>query len=200
MPAPSAREFEAYVAEQQPTSQQRLARVARAVTAAAPTGASLLSGGLGVPQQQPTAAAAGSGGQQLAGKSVLVTGGGTGIGQGIVLALAAEGAHVVATGRRVEPLQETVALAAGLSGSVEAVAADIADRDQTGLISHVVDTYGKLDIVRRAPEPLPPPACPSARHPSRSAAAAARSWRVSLPGWRIPLLGHRSSALRAASH
>ena len=38
----------------------------------------------------------GSGGQQLAGKSVLVTGGGTGIGQGIVLALAAEGAHVVA--------------------------------------------------------------------------------------------------------
>ena len=165
--APSAREFEAYVAVQQPASQQRLARVARAVTAAAPTGAALLAG-QGVPQQQPAAAAAASSdGQQLAGKSVLVTGGGTGIGQGIVLALAAEGAHVVATGRRVEPLQETVALAAGLSGSVEAVAADIADRDQTGLISHVVDTYGKLDIVRRphrAPA-TPRPACPSARDP-----------------------------------
>ena len=55
-------------------------------------------------------------GQQLAGKSVLVTGGGTGIGQGIVLAFAAEGAHVIAsiaTGRRIGPLNETAALAAG---------------------------------------------------------------------------------------
>ena len=74
-----------------------------------------------VPQQQLGAvqrnlAAAGAGPGELAGKSVLVTGGGTGIGQGIVLAFAAEGAHVVATGRRLGPLEETVALASTCSG------------------------------------------------------------------------------------
>ena len=44
----------------------------------------------------------------LKGLAAIVTGGGSGIGQGIALALASEGANVVVTGRRAEALQSTV--------------------------------------------------------------------------------------------
>ena len=119
---------------------RRLHALARAVSAAAAPRA-----GTGAPLGTAPAASAASG--RLAGKSVLVTGGGTGIGQGIVLAFAAEGAHVVATGRRTAPLDETVALAAGMSGTVESLSADISDRDQTALITYMTDKYGQLDIL-----------------------------------------------------
>ena len=45
----------------------------------------------------------------LQGKTALVTGGGQGVGRGIALALAAEGAQVVVTGRTPEKLHSTVA-------------------------------------------------------------------------------------------
>ena len=34
-----------------------------------------------------------------------------------------------------------------MPGTVEAMVADIAERDQSGLIAHVVDKYGSLDIL-----------------------------------------------------
>jgi NAD(P)-dependent dehydrogenase (short-subunit alcohol dehydrogenase family) len=43
---------------------------------------------------------------KLQGKTALVTGGGTGIGEGIALALAAEGCRVAIAGRRIEKLRE----------------------------------------------------------------------------------------------
>ena len=101
--------------------------------------------------------------------------GGTGIGQAIALAFAAEGCRVVVTGRRLEPLHKTVAVAlmSGLPGSIQPIQSDIALPDQSGLVGQVVDWggQGRLDILvnnagntafRGATAdnlPLPPPSC-----------------------------------------
>ena len=54
--------------------------------------------------------------RRLAGKTALVTGGGTGIGRGIALAFSGEGCDVVICGRRAEPLAEVCTTAAALGG------------------------------------------------------------------------------------
>ena len=83
---------------------------------------------------------------RLAGKGAIVTGGGSGIGRGIALAFAAEGASVVVTGRRAQNLQETAALAADLPGTVRAVEADATDRDQSPLVARTLETQ-TIDIL-----------------------------------------------------
>jgi NADP-dependent 3-hydroxy acid dehydrogenase YdfG len=83
----------------------------------------------------------------LVGLAVIVSGGGTGIGQGIALALAAEGMHVVVTGRRLEPLQTTADLADGMAGSVEPFVTDIQEWDQSAVVQHVLNKHGRLDML-----------------------------------------------------
>jgi NAD(P)-dependent dehydrogenase (short-subunit alcohol dehydrogenase family) len=68
--------------------------------------------------------------QQFAGKSALVTGGGSGIGRASALALAAEGALVTVAGRTAETLKETVRLIEASGGSARYVVADMADESQ----------------------------------------------------------------------
>jgi len=66
---------------------------------------------------------------QLSGKHAFITGGGTGIGLAIAQALAAQGAQVTITGRRIEVLEDAAAKFGGL-----ALALDVTDPDATGAV------------------------------------------------------------------
>jgi NAD(P)-dependent dehydrogenase (short-subunit alcohol dehydrogenase family) len=63
----------------------------------------------------------------LAGKTTIITGGGTGLGRSMALRLAALGARVAVLGRRREPLDDTVAAIAQAGGQALAVPCDVRD-------------------------------------------------------------------------
>ena len=81
-------------------------------------------------------------------KVAIITGGGTGIGRGIALALAAEGAQVVVCGRRLDRLEQTVKDIQNLGGSARAVQADVAVvEDIDRLVGAVLKALGRIDIL-----------------------------------------------------
>jgi meso-butanediol dehydrogenase / (S,S)-butanediol dehydrogenase / diacetyl reductase len=86
----------------------------------------------------------------LAEQTVLVTGGGTGIGRAFTEALADAGARVVIASRREEVLRHT-AEALNLKFGVERVHAyafDIRDRLQIdALVGHIIEQWGALDVL-----------------------------------------------------
>ncbi|SFS14879.1 NAD(P)-dependent dehydrogenase, short-chain alcohol dehydrogenase family [Agrococcus baldri] len=71
----------------------------------------------------------------------IVTGGGTGIGRAVALQLAREGWHVVVTGRRAAPLEDTAALA---PERIRAVAADASDRQAMDAVVQTALESGPL--------------------------------------------------------
>lgn len=82
----------------------------------------------------------------LDGQVAIVSGGGSGIGRATVLELARLGATVVTCGRRLEPLEETVAMAD--PGRVEAVLCDIREEDQVdALADGVLERHSRIDIL-----------------------------------------------------
>jgi NAD(P)-dependent dehydrogenase (short-subunit alcohol dehydrogenase family) len=85
----------------------------------------------------------------LAGYSVLVTGGGTGIGTGCAIELAADGAAVTICGRRAEVLEqaaEKVVAAAGFGGSVQIVTGDVTSEDDVkAIVAKALEPTGKLN-------------------------------------------------------
>lgn len=66
-------------------------------------------------------------GDLLAGKTTVITGGGSGLGRSMALRFAALGAAVGVLGRRKEPLEETVAAIRGAGGKASAVSCDVRD-------------------------------------------------------------------------
>lgn len=82
----------------------------------------------------------------LAGKTVVVTGGGKGIGLGISVAMARCGADVVVAGRAPEALADTVGELQALGAQALAVAGDITRaEDRERLIATALERFGAID-------------------------------------------------------
>lgn len=85
---------------------------------------------------------------RLSGKTALVTGGGQGVGRGIALALAAEGAAVVITGRTENKLKGTAEEIAERGGRAHIVAGDVGERrDVDRMVAETVREFGGLDVL-----------------------------------------------------
>ena len=80
---------------------------------------------------------------RLEGKTAIVTGGGTGIGAATARRFATEGARVVLTGRRTEPIEAVASETGGL-----AIAGDASDPAHVAeVVAATLDRFGVLDIV-----------------------------------------------------
>ncbi|WP_220187512.1 SDR family oxidoreductase [Pseudonocardia pini] len=78
----------------------------------------------------------------------IVTGGGTGLGLGVALELAREGAHVVVASRKRENLDAGVRAIEEAGGAASAQVCDIRDADSVqAMVADVVATHGRLDVL-----------------------------------------------------
>ncbi|MBI5614389.1 SDR family oxidoreductase [Candidatus Gottesmanbacteria bacterium] len=84
----------------------------------------------------------------LADKVALVTGASSGIGYGIALTLATQGAKVIVAARRVDKLKSLVDEIKKAGGEATAVQMDVTKKsDIANAVASAVKTYGKLDIL-----------------------------------------------------
>ena len=85
---------------------------------------------------------------QLEGKVAWVTGAGSGIGEAAALMLAEEGAAVVLTGRRREPLEGVAARIDQKGGNAHVQPGDLTEPEDVRRIGgHIRDAFGRLDIL-----------------------------------------------------
>jgi NAD(P)-dependent dehydrogenase (short-subunit alcohol dehydrogenase family) len=86
--------------------------------------------------------------QRLTGKVAWVTGAGTGIGEAAAIALAREGASVMLTGRRKEPLEMVAARVAEEGGTARVHSGDMSHaEDALGIAEAIEREFGRIDIL-----------------------------------------------------
>ena len=84
----------------------------------------------------------------LEGKTVVITGGGTGLGLAMVRALARAGADLCIAGRRPGPIENAAREVEKLGRKAMAVPTDVADSEQVSqLISTTLDRFGRIDVL-----------------------------------------------------
>lgn len=85
---------------------------------------------------------------KLQGKNVIVTGAGSGIGEGIANLFAAEGARIVTVGRTAEKLEQAKAKAGELGERMFPYAADVSDAEGVkGMAAFAIEKLGHVDIL-----------------------------------------------------
>ncbi len=89
--------------------------------------------------------------RELAGRTAVVTGGGSGIGRGIARELARAGARIAVVGRRIEPLEESCALIREEGGEASALAADVSGREWLGRLDELAP---QVDVLVHNAAPL----------------------------------------------
>jgi len=81
-------------------------------------------------------------------KVVIVTGGGTGIGEAVCLKLASEGAKVVVNGLPDDPIESVAAAIRDSGGEAVAVTGDVSDEDQAKhCVDEAIKVFGQLDVL-----------------------------------------------------
>jgi len=84
----------------------------------------------------------------VAGKAVIVTGGGTGIGAAIAREFVERGAKVLIASRSAEHLEPVAAAIRGDGGTVESICCDVRDAAQVeAMIARAWDAFGRLDVL-----------------------------------------------------
>jgi NAD(P)-dependent dehydrogenase (short-subunit alcohol dehydrogenase family) len=83
----------------------------------------------------------------LQGATAIVTGGGTGLGAAVAHALAGAGASVVVTGRRQQPIQETVDSIVAAGGTAVAVSGDVGTSEAVGRAVEAARSFGRVCIL-----------------------------------------------------
>ncbi|PDT07415.1 SDR family NAD(P)-dependent oxidoreductase [Rhizobium sp. M1] len=85
---------------------------------------------------------------RFTGKTVLITGAGTGMGRAAALRLVAEGANLVLVGRRPAPLDQLLFEIETSGGAAIAIAGDIADDAAVAaIVEKTIARFGRLDAV-----------------------------------------------------
>ncbi|MYA09620.1 MAG: SDR family oxidoreductase [Holophagales bacterium] len=85
---------------------------------------------------------------KLEGKIALVTGGGTGIGRATALLFAREGASIIVSGRRLEPLEAVVSEIEAAGGNAWAHSADMEDPEAVrGLAAAILERHATVDVL-----------------------------------------------------
>lgn len=85
---------------------------------------------------------------KMQGKSVVVTGASSGMGDAIVRLFVAEGASVVAVARRKERLEALKESLTEAPGTIEIYPGDVSDQSICeGMIDFAVEKFGKLDVL-----------------------------------------------------